>query len=197
MPRPRCEHCQRPASHCLCAYISCTPNRTHVLVLQHPDEANHALNTARLAVAGLLNARLLVGEHFPQLAEIIASAEHALLLFPDRGDDRSLVPKAQGERSLLIVPDGTWRKARKILAANPVLDTLPRLTLPPGAPSEYRIRKTRQPGAVSTIEAIARSLSLLEPDQSFERLLTPFRMQIAQQVQAMGEEVYRHNYPAN
>ncbi|MGX9935801.1 DTW domain-containing protein [Advenella kashmirensis] len=62
------------------------------------------------------------------------------------------------------------------------------------AGSEYRIRKTNEHAAVSTIEAIARSLSLLEPEQIFSDLLAPFRAQIAQQVQAMGEEVYRRNY---
>jgi len=202
LPRPRCEHCQRPASHCLCAYISRIPNRTQVLVLQHPDEANHPLNTARLAVMGLLNARLLVGEHFPQLDDIVASAGRVLLLFPEREASSAQVAavstssSSSGEPawSLLIVPDGTWRQARKIVGANPVLDTLPRLSLPPGMSSEYRIRKTSQPAAVSTIEAIARSLSLLEPEQSFNSLLAPFRALIAQQVQAMGEEVYRRNY---
>lgn len=200
LPRPRCEHCQRPASHCLCAYISRIPNRTQVLVLQHPGEANHPLNTARLAVMGLLNAQLLVGEHFPQLDDIFASAGRVLLLFPQRKASSAQVAAVSttscGEPawSLLIVPDGTWRQARKIVDANPVLDTLPRLSLPPGMPSEYLIRKTSEPAAVSTIEAIARSLSLLEPEQSFDRLLAPFRAQVAQQVQAMGEEVYRRNY---
>jgi len=180
------------------------PSRTQVLVLQHPDEANHPLNTARLAVMGLLNARLLVGEHFPQLDDIVASAGRVLLLFPEREASSAQVAavstsspsSSSGEpaSSLLIVPDGTWRQARKIVRANPVLDTLPRLSLPPGMPSEYRIRKTSEHAAVSTIEAIARSLSLLEPEQSFDRLLAPFRAQIAQQVQAMGEEVYRRNY---
>lgn len=202
LPRPRCEHCQRPASHCLCAHISRMPSRTQVLVLQHPDEANHPLNTARLAVMGLLNARLLVGEHFPQLDDIVASAGRVLLLFPQREASSAQVAAVSSSSSssgdpassLLIVPDGTWRQARKIVGANPVLDTLPRLSLPPGMPSEYRIRKTSEHAAVSTIEAIARSLSLLEPEQSFDRLLAPFRAQIAQQVQAMGEEVYRRNY---
>lgn len=198
-PRPRCEHCQRPLSHCLCAYISPIANRTRVLVLQHPDEVSHPLNTARLAVAGLNNAQILVGEHFPQLDDILASTGQALLLFPAKegSESQTVADKGELDASLLIVPDGTWRKARKIVSANPVLGTLPRFSLPPGAPSEYRIRKTREPAAVSTIEAIARSLSILEPEQSFERLLTPFKAQIAQQVQAMGEEVYRRNYQNN
>ncbi|MYN14222.1 DTW domain-containing protein [Pusillimonas sp. TS35] len=195
-PRLRCAHCRRPASHCLCACISRMSNRTRVLVLQHTDEASHRLNTARLAVSGLANAQILVGEHFPQLEAIIASATRAVLLFPAKEGHpiEATVPATQTQPSLLIVPDGTWRKARKIVRANPVLGALPRFSLPAGKPSEYRIRKTREPAAVSTIEAIARSLSILEPAGGFERLLIPFRALIDQQVQAMGEEVYRRNY---
>uniref|UniRef100_UPI000F01DF4F DTW domain-containing protein n=1 Tax=Pseudomonas viridiflava TaxID=33069 RepID=UPI000F01DF4F len=53
MSRVCCERCQRPASHCLCALIPRLDSRTRVLVLQHPSEVNHALNTARLAALGL------------------------------------------------------------------------------------------------------------------------------------------------
>ena len=194
--RPRCAQCRRPASHCLCAYVSRISNRTRVLVLQHPDEASHPLNTARLAVLGLDNAQLLVGEHFPQLDGIVASEPRAVLLFPakEASPMMSGASPAQDQPSLLIVPDGTWRKARKIVSANPVLDSLPRFCLPAGEPSAYRIRKTSEPAAVSTIEAIARTLSILEPAQSFEHLLAPFKALIEQQVQAMGEDVFRRNY---
>lgn len=197
-PRLRCAHCRRPVSHCLCACISRIPNRTRVLVLQHTDEAGHPLNTARLAVSGLANAQILVGEHFPQLDAIIASATRAVLLFPAKEGHpvETAEPSTQAQPSLLIVPDGTWRKARRIVRANPALGSLPRFSLPAGEPSEYRIRKAREPAAVSTIEAIARSLSILEPAGGFERLLIPFRALIEQQMQAMGEEVYRRNYQA-
>ncbi|NLC35886.1 MAG: DTW domain-containing protein, partial [Alcaligenaceae bacterium] len=77
-PRPRCGRCLRPGTHCLCADIPSLRNHTHVLVLQHPDEARHPLNTARLAVLGLARAELLVGETFPQLAEKLAAAQRAV-----------------------------------------------------------------------------------------------------------------------
>ncbi len=157
---------------------------------------------------GLKHAELLVGEHFPQLDGMVASAGRALLLFPEKDEGRprpglqSRPPPCEAKwgalakdgPALLIVPDGTWRKARKIVRMNPVLNTLPRLSLPPGEPSEYRVRKASEPAAVSTIEAISRSLSLLEPGQDFQRLLAPFKVLVQQQIQAMGEEVYERNY---
>lgn len=182
-------------SHCLCAHIPSLPNRTRVLILQHPDEARHPLNTGRLAVLGLQHADLLIGEHFPQLEGIIAAAQQVWLLFPDKEESVSepVAADGTGASSLLIVPDGTWRKARQIIRVNPLLNTLPRLSLPSGEPSEYRVRKASEPAAVATIEAIVRALELLEP-RDFQPLLFPFRVLVEQQIQAMGEDVYRRNH---
>lgn len=194
--RPRCGRCLRPASHCLCAYIPNLHNHTHVLVLQHLDEARHPLNTARLAVLGLAKAELLVGETFPQLADKLAVAEQALLLFPAENESSVLqAPTVAAKAStILVVPDGTWRKARRLIRSNPILNTLPRLSLPPGEPSAYRVRKASEPAAVASIEAIVRALHILEPQQDFQPLLKPFNKMVAQQIQAMGEDTYRRNH---
>lgn len=196
LSRPGCARCLRPMSHCLCAYITVVPNRTRILILQHPDEQKHPLNTGRLAVLGLQRAELLVGEHFPQLIDVIAAAVSSYLLFPTKDPAllQPLVATPAGEPSLLIVPDGTWRKARKIVYANPVLGTLPHLCLPMGEPSQYRVRKAREPAAVSTIEAIVRTLAILEPEHDFQPVLKPFEVLVEQQIQAMGAEVYQRNY---
>lgn len=200
--RQRCERCQRPRSHCLCTHIPAPPiyNRTQILILQHPDEARHPLNTARLAYLGLARGELLIGESFPQLETLVAAAGQAWLLFPVGAAGEGAGPVAispcegLGEGGLLIVPDGTWRKARRIVRENPVLGTLPRISLPAGQPSEYRIRKARESAAVSTIEAIVRTLSMLEPEQDFRPLLKPFGVLIDQQIQAMGKSVFQRNY---
>lgn len=194
--RPRCGRCKRPVSHCLCSHIPEVPNRTRVLILQHPDESKHPLNTGRLAALGLLHAELLVAEQFPQLSAIVASAVSAYLLFPTKVDSlrQPLAALPAAESSLLIVPDGTWRKACKIVHANPILCTLPHLSLPLGEPSAYRVRKAREPAAVSTIEAIVRTLTILEPQQDFQPLLKPFQVLVEQQIQAMGTDVYERDH---
>ncbi|WP_353152606.1 tRNA-uridine aminocarboxypropyltransferase [Pollutimonas bauzanensis] len=194
--RLHCDRCLRPQSHCLCGYVSTVSNRTRVLVLQHPEEHKHALNTGRLAVLGLERAELLVGEHFPQLVDMLPAFTSAFLLFPGEfaQPPQPLACDVANGSVLLIVPDGTWRKARKILYANPVLNTLPRLSLEAGAPSRYRLRKTSVPAAVSTIEAIARTLAALEPEQDFNPILRPFDALIEQQIQAMGSDVYRRHH---
>ena len=46
--RATCAVCQRPQVTCLCAWVRPVTHATEVLVLQHPLEAHHAKNTARL-----------------------------------------------------------------------------------------------------------------------------------------------------
>lgn len=191
MPRPQCPRCQRPSSHCLCPLIPTLDSHTRVLILQHPDEASHALNTARLAALGLHNCELRVGETFGDLPLDDMSS---YLLFP--GDNAAPVATlANRDAALqLIVPDGTWRKARKLLHLNPQLAALPRVTLPPGLESRYRLRKAPAPGALSTVEAITVALNALEGTGRFDALLRPFEALIEGQIQAMGEVVYQRNH---
>jgi len=177
--------------HCLCALIPSLDSRTQLLILQHRSEAGHALNTARLAALGLRNAQLRIGERFEEQAE---QGRQSYLLFP--GEDAvalsSLV--ACHEPLRLIVPDGTWRKARKLLHVNPWLAALPRVALPEGLVSRYRLRKAPMPGALSTLEAIVTALNTLEGPGRFDDLLRPFEALIEGQIDAMGEDVYRRNH---
>lgn len=195
MSRRRCSRCARPPSHCLCALVPRLSSRTRVLILQHPAEASHALNTARLAALALENGELRVGESFPELAAPPAHGIYrSCLLFPG-AEAVPLAELAQDGRPLqLIVPDGTWRKARRILHLNPPLAALPRVALPEGLSSRYRLRKAPMAGALSTLEAIVCALNILEGAGRFDAMLQPFEALIEGQIAAMGEAVYRRNH---
>lgn len=62
----------------------------------------------------------------------------------------------------LIVPDGNWRQAMKMHRREPVLRQLPKIKLPLDLPSRYRLRREHKLGGLSTIEAIARVMGILE-----------------------------------
>lgn len=195
MPRPTCSRCQRPLSRCLCALIPDLDCRTRLLILQHPSEVSHALNTARLAALGLRNAELQVGEVFEDLPQWLSRPGYrACLLFP--GEDAiPLQPhQASDQPLLLVVPDGTWRKARKLLHLNPLLAALPRVSLSNASASRYRLRKVPEAGALSTIEAIVSALETVEAPTCFQALLRPFDALIEGQIAAMGEQTYRRNH---
>lgn len=193
--RQRCQRCLRPDTHCLCSLIPSLPSRTRVLVLQHPDETQHALNTARFVALGLQNSQWVVAEVVDNLEQYVQQPGYrACLLFPGEQAQELVAYQAQEQPLLLVVPDGTWRKARKILHSNPVLATLPRVTLPAGLKSRYRLRKAPTAEALATVEAVYYALDILEPELDFSALLQPFEALIEGQIQAMGAAVYQRHH---
>ncbi len=194
--RLRCTRCRRPETHCLCALIPDVYSDTSIIVIQHPSEAEHALNTARLLVLGLSNATLVTAETLsPEWeAVLLDPAWHTELLFPSQ-DALLIAPAANQTRPRrLVLLDGTWRKARKLLHLNPVLQSLPHVELPPGLTSRYRLRKAPAVGALSTIEAGVAALTMIEPAKDFHSLLRPFDALIEGQITAMGAQTYQRNH---
>ena len=193
MARPSCERCARPLAQCLCALIPSLANQVPVLLLQHSCETKHALNTARFVGLGLQQVEWWIGEHFEALAERLNRSQRPLLLFPGEQALSLTEAREQTPPDLLVVLDGTWRKARKMLYCNPVLESVPRIQLPADNVSRYRLRKADMPGALATVEAVVEVLSVWQPD-AMQSLLKPFEALIEQQIAAMGDEVFRMNH---
>jgi DTW domain-containing protein YfiP len=75
----------------------------------------------------------------------------------------------------LVLLDATWRKARKMLALNPLLQALPRWGLCELPPSRYAIRKAQRPEQRSTLEAACLGLGQLERKPAcYDALLSAF-----------------------
>lgn len=165
-------------------------------MVQHPDEQRHALNTARLLVNGLVQAELLVAEQLPEAwcARLADPHWRTELLFPGPGAQLVTAASEDQRPRRLVLLDGTWRKARKLLYLNPVLQGLAQVTLPAGLSSRYRLRKAPMAESLSTIEAGMHALQIIEPDTDFSALLRPFDALIEGQIQAMGQAVYQRNH---
>jgi DTW domain-containing protein YfiP len=158
-------------------------------LLQHPRERRTAIGTARLAHLCLPSSQLHVGVEFEDdaavraaLAEAEASGRPAHLLFPgpravDLGEAR-----LEGPITLVVV-DGTWWQARKLLKRNARLAALPQIRFTPPAPSRYRIRREPADDYVATVEALAHVLGALEGEpERFAALLRPFEAMIDTQL---------------
>jgi DTW domain-containing protein len=127
------------------------------------------------------------------------TSKYTLLLYPDSPQDAALgmpAPPALAPERLrdpsqlrLVVLDGTWRKSRKMLYLNPLLQRLPRLVLRDMPASRYRIRKAHQPDQLSTLEATCAALAQLESKpELFASLLTAFDGFVAQQQGCRGRQ---------
>lgn len=75
----------------------------------------------------------------------------------------------------LIVPDGNWNQAKKVRVREELFSQVPAVKLPPGIFAEYKLRKARHPEMVSTFEATAHALGVLEGNSVKEHMLEFFR----------------------
>jgi DTW domain-containing protein YfiP len=160
----RCPDCFLHRSLCVCALIPRMPTRTRVVLVMHQLELNKPTNTGRLAVRCLPNSEVVVrglpSPAFPPGAPAPVTGPR-VLLFP-HADAEPLERWRDSDAPVtLVVPDGTWRQAARVRRRVPGLEGIPCATLPPRA-SGYRLRQATRPGRLSTMEAIARALGILE-----------------------------------
>jgi len=164
---------------------------TRVDVIMHHHEQWRSSNTARLAHWGLPNSTLRsYGAPNTRLRadDFDADAHHYLVLFPSAGA-RPLHPDMLTEDprdTVLVVPDGSWRQARRMSRRLMVWGLRQHVTLPPGPPSIYRLRRQAHPHHVSTFEAIARALGVLEGDAVEQALLEIFRHKVKSELTLRG-----------
>jgi DTW domain-containing protein len=188
-PRALCPRCRRPARVCVCAHLPALTSGTRVVILQHPRESDVAIGTARMASRSLHGSCVVVGTHVethPTVARALADPERRpVLLWPGPAALDLATSPPTGPLTLFVV-DGTWSLAKKLIKLNPAIAALPRYKLSPSAPSEYRIRREPRAECLSTIEALANALGVLEGDpEPYRALLTPFRAMVDAQLAYM------------
>jgi len=161
--------------------------RTRVVLLQHPREERVPIGTARLAHLCLPSSELHVGIDFDNDQQVRAALANdqgrpAYLLFPGPQAIDLAVERPAGPITLVVV-DGTWWQARKLLKRNAVLAALPQLRFTPPGLSRYRIRREPADHCVATVEALALTLGALEEaPERFATLLRPFEAMIDTQI---------------
>jgi DTW domain-containing protein len=175
-----CAGCLKPTDLCVCGAIRPLNTRMHVLILQHPQEPDKELGTARLAHLALPNSTLRIGLSWPNLKAALAKEARPsawAVLYLGSGlkqenpkilqlvDRKGAAPPATALASTLegiVVLDGTWSQAKALWWRNPWLLKLKRAVLSPPARSLYReLRREPRRECLSTIESIALALDEL------------------------------------
>ena len=176
MARNLCLHCQRPTNACICDFICDIDNTTPVLVLQHPNEVKHSKGTVALLQRSLSACQVFVGENFSEHTELNELLTHyqGLLLYPSEQAQVLQRPQGRSENfisdcaahkpKLLIILDGTWRKAYRMLMLSPNIQALTQICLPEQLANngQYLIRKVAKKNALSSLEATCYALALLD-----------------------------------
>jgi len=203
--QPDCPRCGKPAALCVCADIVPEANAIELLILQHPQEQDRMLGTARLTALHFKRATLKVGLSWPSLSKILGRTvdpQRWAILYLGSLNARELAPDAEvvavsrkgevepSQRAILrniegiVLLDGSWSQAKALWWRNPWMLKCRRVILGPRTPSRYgRLRREPRPDGLSTIEAAAMLIGNLEqrPElggrliASFERLLDRYR----------------------
>ncbi|RDX66778.1 DTW domain-containing protein 2, partial [Mucuna pruriens] len=184
-PRRRsiCSKCDRPNRVCLCHALPLPPitTTTRVLILQHPHEARHKLSTTPILTKSLLHASAITARRLRRgLSPLLDASPRALYLFPSapalhisalRPSD---LPRPGESGLVLIAFDATWQHAREMVRASEEFlssfATRVCLGVDESASggsiydSELILRKEPFAGCVSTMEAVARVLRVIEPN---------------------------------
>jgi DTW domain-containing protein len=200
-----CARCLKPLPLCICDTVEPIESRVALLILQHPQEQDRALGTARLTAQHFRNATLKIGLSWPSLTKALGrpadpqrwavlylGSARAAQLAPGRDVvvlDRkgAALPDQEGALADIegvVMLDGTWSQAKTLWWRNPWMLKCRRVVLGPGRPSRYgKLRREPRRDGLATIEAAALLLSRLEQrpeialtlNKSFERMLERYR----------------------
>jgi len=188
-----CPRCLKPRALCVCSEMAPVQNRTAVLILQHPQEQDRTLGTARLATLQLAHAALKIGLSWPSLAAALgrpadpkrwaviylgsaAPAELApgreVLVLDRKGSPLPDQDAALQEIEGIVLLDGTWSQAKTLWWRNPWVLKAKRIVLNPSRPSRYGlIRREPRRDSLSTLEATALALARIENKPEIETAL--------------------------
>lgn len=192
-PSP-CPRCGKLPKLCICEGIEPIANRIELLILQHPQEKEEPLGTARLTALHLAKASFKVGLSWPSLTKLLGRpvdpSRWAVLylgstdmatLPPDRevvAVDAKNTPLPDQDMALkgiegVILLDGSWSQAKTLWWRNAWVLKSRRLVLNPQKPSAYgKLRKEPRREALSTLEAAGMLLSRLEKKPQIEAAMT-------------------------
>lgn len=191
--KQRCWNCRRTAQLCLCNELVPQSAPVRIGILRHPNERRKTIGTATLARSCLADSFLLDGMLFDsderlEKALLPWSGKQVGILFPSA--ESVDISEAPPELRCLLVLDGTWSEAKKILSRSPSLQKIPQYRFTPERPSNYRIRKQPKSEGVSTIEAISYSLKALgAEEQCWKALLNAFDLMVERQL------AFKHRHP--
>ena len=200
-----CPRCRKPPALCVCERIRPIDNKVMLVILQHPQEQDRELVTARLAALHFKHALLKIGLSWPSLSKILGRraeprrwavlylgslkaealmSDREIVVVNRKGDAVERQDEALREIEGIILLDGTWSQAKALWWRNAWMLKCKRIVLAPKRPSRYgRLRREPRRDVLSTIEAAAMLLARLEerPEieatltASFERLLARYR----------------------
>lgn len=173
--------------------------RTRLCVVLHAQEVERTTNTGSVAARLVQGSDLLVHGLRTREDGVVRDSKvpapdfagrRPLVLFPTDDAEVLTAEHGAGDPVTLVVPDGTWTQARRMHNRVAWMSDLPHVTLPTSdRKSGYVLRAVTRDGGLSTMEAIAVALGLLEGDGVRDELERVFRLLVARTMAARGTPI--------
>lgn len=175
-----CVSCRLRREECVCAHAPRLSIATRLIVLIHSKEWRRTTNTghfARLAVRGAEVRLHGSPKGQASSAGVEPSSSSTLVLYPGRGaDPLSAASITSLPRPFtLLVPDGNWNQTKHMMRRLPMLAQARPVCLDRPGSAYPGLRRNRRPDRMSTFEAIAQALGILEGQAAEDDLLRFFR----------------------
>ena len=171
-----CPICYLTRPLCICDSIPRLDLDTRVCLIVHVNELKRSSNTGRLALRALVNSEMRVRGESKEVLDLrdLLTREYRTFLFYPSEDavelDRELVARDRTPIQL-IVPDGTWRQARKVHSRHHELKDVPRVKISTPDSSKFQLRAQHRPEGMATLQAIAHGLGVIEGDRVKAQLM--------------------------
>lgn len=178
-----CPVCAAARESCLCAVLPRIELATKICLVIHHRELTRSSNTGLLAARALVNSEVRVrgaGRDTLDLKNALTPQYRTFLLYPspDAVDLLDALAVHDARPIQLIVPDGTWRQARKLHSRHAELNGVARVKV--GVPNDltYQLRAQRQPGRMATLQAIAHALGVIEGASVRDQLMQLYHAKV-------------------
>jgi DTW domain-containing protein YfiP len=182
---PDCPHCGKPLPLCICDSVTPIENKVSLLILQHPQEQDRALGTARLTAMHFENAVVKIGLSWPSLSKALGrpvddpsrwavlylgsakvselDTDAEIVAINRKGEIEPHQRAILGDIEGIVLLDGTWSQAKALWWRNAWMLKCQRIILGPKRASRYgQLRREPRGDGLSTIEAAAMLLAGLE-----------------------------------
>lgn len=186
-----CLRCGLNPILCICGLIPELRLATRVLLVVHAKELKRTTNSGRLALEALPNSALkirgVIGENLDLTAELQNNFQ-SLLFYPseEAAELNADFMKNISRPVQLIVPDGSWRQASKVAIRHRELKDIPRVKITIPNTAQYHLRAESTAYGMSTLEAIAKALGIIEGPETEAALMVLYQAKLAATLKGRG-----------
>lgn len=193
-PCPVCRLPLGPVSLCVCPLSPRLSLKTRLALVIHAREWRRSSNTGRLVQLAIPAAEIrlhgvLGAAPGAAAAGLDAQDPGTLVLFPGRGSRPLTKEFLAGlpPSVTLIVPDGNWTQTSHMMTRLPALAHAQAVELPGPAIGTARLRRNVFSERMSTFEAVAQVLGILEGQDVEDQLMDFYRRSIDRQLMLRGK----------